>query len=120
MQIPGLAGGLVDASDETAVTLPPARGAVHSAEIEYAMGNLATNKVYAWTADDYQVSEVMQSYFANFIKRSDPNCPGLPEWPAANQGDAVQVMRLDVDSQAEPEQHRDRYLFLDRCYTGTK
>ncbi|MBV9123511.1 MAG: carboxylesterase family protein, partial [Planctomycetes bacterium] len=28
---------------------PGARGAVHSAEIEYALGNLATNKVYDWT-----------------------------------------------------------------------
>ena len=28
---------------------PPPEGAVHSAEIEYAQGNLATNHVYAWT-----------------------------------------------------------------------
>jgi para-nitrobenzyl esterase len=115
--VPGLAGGVVDASDETAVVLPPARGAVHSAEIEYAMGNLATNLVYAWTADDYQVSEVMQSYWANFIKRGDPNCPGLPVWPAANQGAPVQYMRLDVDSRAELDEHRDRYLLLDRIFT---
>ena len=47
---------------------PAARGAVHSAEIEYAMGNLATNKVYAWSDDDYKVSKVMQEYFANFVK----------------------------------------------------
>jgi hypothetical protein len=25
-------------------------------------------------------------------------------------------MRLDVDSRAEPEAHRDRYLFLDTVY----
>src|SRR5262245_10572475 len=35
----------------------PARGAGHSVEIEYAMGNLGTNDVYAWTADDQKVSE---------------------------------------------------------------
>jgi para-nitrobenzyl esterase len=115
--VPGLAGGIVDASDESAVTLPPARGAVHSAEIRYAMGNLATNRVYSWTADDYQVSEVMQSYFANFVKRGDPNCPGLPDWPTANQGEPVHYMRLDVDARAEVEQYRDRYLFLDRVFT---
>jgi para-nitrobenzyl esterase len=114
--MPGLAGGVVDAADEGAVVLPPARGAVHSAEIEYAMGNLATNLVYAWTEDDDQVSEVMQSYFANFIKRGDPNGPGLPEWPSANQGEIVRLMRLDVESRAEPERHRARYLFLDQIY----
>lgn len=113
---PGLAGGVVDASDEEAITLPPARGAVHSAEIEYVMGNLATNKVYAWTPDDYHVSEVMQTYFANFVKTGDPNGPGLALWPAANRGSDIQVMRLDIASRAEPEQHRDRYLFLDQFY----
>ena len=87
---------------------PPARGAVHSAEIEYALGNLAVNDVYAWTDDDYRVSATMQNYFANFIKKADPNSPGLPEWPAIPQ-----VMRLDVQSRAEPDTTRARYLFLD-------
>jgi para-nitrobenzyl esterase len=87
---------------------PPARGAVHSAEIEYALGNLAVNDVYAWTGDDYRVSATMQEYFANFIKKADPNGPGLPEWPVA------QVMRLDVQSRAEPDATRPRYLFLDQ------
>jgi para-nitrobenzyl esterase len=89
------------------------RGASHSAEIEYALGNLATNKVYAWTADDYKVSETMQNFFANFIKTGDPNGAGLPPWPVANKENAVQLMRIDVESRAEPEKHRDRYLFLD-------
>ena len=92
---------------------PGARGASHSAEIEYAMGNLATNKVFAWTADDHKVSEFMQGYFANFVKNGDPNGPGLPEWPAANSGRAVQVMHLDVTPRAEPETVRERYLLLD-------
>ena len=50
------------------------------------MGNLATNKVFAWTADDNKVSEVMQGYFANFVKTGNPNGAGLPKWPAANSG----------------------------------
>lgn len=87
---------------------PPARGAVHSAEIEYALGNLAVNDVYAWTDDDYRVSATMQDYFANFIKKADPNGPGLPEWPVAR------VMRLDVQSRAESDTTRARYLFLDK------
>jgi len=89
-------------------------GAVHSAEIEYALGNLPGNKVFAWTKDDYHVSETMQAYLANFVKTGNPNGPGLPEWPAANRGSQIQFMRLDVESKAEPERHRDRYLFLDQ------
>src|SRR5262249_33939474 len=65
---PGLAGGVVKGAQAKAIRMPPAKGAVHSAEIEYALGNLATNTVYAWTPDDYKVSEIMQAYFANFIK----------------------------------------------------
>jgi para-nitrobenzyl esterase len=111
---PGLAGGVVRGPNARAMAVPPARGAVHSAEIEYAMGNLATNEVYAWTPEDYKVSEVMQGFFANFIKTGNPNGPGLPDWPAADAGDTVRVMRIDVRSGAEPERHGDRYLFLDR------
>jgi para-nitrobenzyl esterase len=93
---------------------PRGGGAVHSAEIEYALGNLATNKVYAWTADDYKVSRVMEDYFANFIKTGDPNGAGLPKWPVANGGARAQFMRLDVDSHAAPERHRGRYVLLDQ------
>jgi para-nitrobenzyl esterase len=111
---PGLAGGVIKGQNARANASPPARGAVHSAEIEYAMGNLATNKVYAWTPDDYKVSELMEEYFANFVKRGDPNGAGLPNWPAVKGGAPVSVMRLDVVSRAEPEQHRARYVFLDQ------
>jgi para-nitrobenzyl esterase len=111
---PGLAGGVVKNSDSSAVKIPPAKGAVHSAEIEYAMGNLSTNKVYAWTPDDYKVSRIMQEYFANFIKTGNPNGPGLPTWPAANKGNNVQVMHIDVTTKAEPETLRDRYIFMDQ------
>ena len=91
-----------------AATLP--RGAVHSAEIEYALGNLGTNKVFAWTPADFRVSETMQSYFANFVRTGNPNGPGLPTWPQASTG---QLLRVDVKTQAAPDNTRPRYLLLD-------
>jgi para-nitrobenzyl esterase len=114
--VPGLAGGIRKGADAKAKAdrPPPPRGAVHSAEIEYALGNLAGNKVYAWTPDDERVSEVMQGYFANFIKSGDPNGPGLPAWPPANHGDVVRFMRIDVDSRLEAAKHEGRYQLLDR------
>jgi len=90
---------------------PRPRGAVHSAEIEYALGNLDYNKVYAWTPDDYRVSKVMQEYFANFIKTGNPNGSGLPNWPEFRKG---QRMIIDVNTRAEPDKVRARYEFLDR------
>jgi para-nitrobenzyl esterase len=109
----GLAGGVSRGPDAGAMTVASERGAVHSAEIEYALGNLATNKVYAWTDDDYKVSWTMEEYFANFIKTGNPNGSKLPKWPAANSDKSVPVMNIDVETRAEPEKHRERYEFLD-------
>ena len=88
------------------------KGAVHSAEIEYALGNLAGNKAYAWTPEDYKVSETLQTYFANFIKTADPNGPGLPEWPAVKPSEE-NYMRIDLKSRAETRQPQ-RYLLLEK------
>jgi carboxylesterase type B len=50
-----------------------------------------------------QVSEVMQGYFANFIKTGDANGGALPKWVAANSGSAMQRMRIDVEPRLEPD-----------------
>jgi para-nitrobenzyl esterase len=89
-------------------------GAVHSSEIEYALGNLPTNLVFNWQSDDYEVSSIIQAYFTNFIKTGDPNGLGLPDWPAVKPGVPATVMHIDVKTAAETEQHRDRYLFLEQ------
>jgi para-nitrobenzyl esterase len=82
---------------------PASTGAAHSAEIEYALGNLDGNRVYAWTDDDRAVSRQVQAYFANFIKTGNPNGAGLPNWPALDArgaGNGTPVMVLDVTPHA--------------------
>jgi para-nitrobenzyl esterase len=90
---------------------PAADGAVHSGEIEYALGNLGGNNVYAWTPEDERVSETMQRFFANFIKTGNPNGTGLPAWPVYASGE---VMVIDVHSRAEHDGARDRRRFMDQ------
>ncbi|MEP1446642.1 MAG: carboxylesterase family protein [Paraglaciecola sp.] len=77
---PALAGGLVEKSKDSPAQ-PSSRGAVHSAEIEYVMGNLASNNVFAWNDDDYAISATFQGYFIRFIKTGDPNSSEFPAWP---------------------------------------
>ncbi len=113
---PGLAGGTTR-SDQPAPPPPPAIGAPHACEIEYCMGNLHLVKEYAWTSDDYKVSETMQNYFANFILTGNPNGAKLPEWPAASPNDPMPpVMILDTESRSVPAKDDGRYLLLDKFY----
>jgi para-nitrobenzyl esterase len=92
-------------------------GASHASEIEFAMGNLPYDKVYAWTPDDYKVSTTMENYFANFIKTGNPNGKGLPKWEPNTKGSTVKFMNIDVNTKLQPESDRGRYLFLDKIYT---
>ncbi len=113
----GLAGGVQKGNNSNAPKMPTPKGAVHSAEIEYAMGNLPYNKVYAWTPDDYAVSKVMQEYFANFIKKGDPNGSGLPQWPATTSSNTVPVMQIDVHPKAVPSPFEQRYHLMEQYAT---
>ena len=113
---PGLAGGVVKDDGSGKVNkVQPALGASHSSEIEYAMGNLYSNKVFAWTADDYKVSKTMQAFFVNFIKTHDPNGAGLPKWTPI-QATPKSVMVIDVNTSLQPEQHPERYQYMDTFY----
>ncbi len=51
-----------------------ARGASHTAEISYMYGN---PRNVVWTDEDKKLSDIMTSYWANFIATGDPNGKGL-------------------------------------------
>lgn len=97
---------------------PAPLGAVHSAEIEYALGNLDVNPLYQWQTEDHRVSTLMQRYFANFIKQGNPNGQGLVNWPRFSQGN-----RLVIDSSPRVQDMAPlhaRYLFHRRYYANQK
>lgn len=112
----GLAGGTVEKSSDTPETPKPV-GAPHACEIEYCMGNLHLVDDYAWTVDDYKVSEEMSNYFANFIKTGNPNAEGLPQWDAAKAKDNTPpVLVIDVQSKQIKTDTDGRYRFLDKAF----
>ena len=112
----GLAGGTVK-KEGNIPKAPEAVGAPHACEIEYCMGNLHLVKEYAWTADDFKVSNTMLDYFANFIKTGNPNGDKLPEWTAAKAGDVTSpVMIIDTESKTVKAPNDARYEFLDKAY----
>jgi len=94
-------------------------GAVHSAEIEYALGNLDGNPVYAWTADDRETSRLLQGYFARFIKHGNPNGEGLPRWPAvAESGGGLWRQTIDARPRSVVDNGAARQAFLQEFYAS--
>ena len=100
-----------------------APGAVHSADIEYAMGTLDTNEYYDWNEDDYAISKLFLTYYANFCKTGNPNGKGLPLWTAITKEnlEAAPVMKIDVESKviASPEKE-NAYRTLEKFYRSKK
>ncbi len=114
-----LAGGVREKTDEEKSQKPQiAPGAVHSADIEYAMGNLATNGYFDWQEEDYAVSKTFLSFYANFCKTGNPNGDGLPTWtPINNSLDNAPVMQIDVESKEVASSALERaYRTLERFY----
>lgn len=109
-----LAGGVTKDTTGKAPKAALPKGAVHSAEIEYALGNLPTNRVYDWQPDDYAVSEIMQAMFANFIKTGNPNGLGVPEWKPVINGKPAEVMIINVDSKSVTAANDARYEFMNK------
>ncbi|RYE27086.1 MAG: carboxylesterase family protein [Sphingobacteriaceae bacterium] len=96
-------------------TVDKAVGASHASDIEYSLGNLSSNKVYAWTPEDFKASETMQDYFVNFVKTGNPNGGSLPKWYGL-QSSQPKVMVIDAESKSQPEKNLRRYVLMDSFF----
>jgi len=96
---------------------PGNEGAVHSADIEYAMGNLKTNSAFEWTEEDFAVSQTFMHFYINFIKNLDPNGEGLPVWRPINGEPVAPVMQIDVVSEEKVDEANEKaYQLLDEIF----
>ena len=111
-----LAGGVKDKDPNAPAPLQIPDGAVHSADIEYAMGTLSTNEVFEWQPVDHAISHVFQRFYANFIRTGNPNGEGLPTWTALS-ADTAPVMIIDsVSAEVADPVVEHRYRLLDAFY----
>lgn len=120
-KVAGLAGGVKDKTEAEEVVenkIPEIHGAVHSADIEYAMGNLPTNRVYDWQPEDYMVSDIFMGYYANFVKTGNPNGIGLPQWLPLDNSDSPGFMVIDVKTRMETDAGAERrYRRMNEIFT---
>ena len=115
-KVAALAGGVIDAKEGEAPA-PQDKGAVHSADIEYAMGTLPTNRVYDWQPADYMISDIFSQYYINFVKTGNPNGLGLPEWPSTNGKAIAPVLQIDENTVVKTDaQMEKRYEFIDKLF----
>lgn len=78
-------------------------GAFHTGEVAYAYNNLKFVKRCNFVAVDNRLADVMSSYWANFVKKGDPNGPGLPKWPGYDtKGYATQILEEQVETKRLP------------------
>ncbi|MCJ1441104.1 MAG: hypothetical protein MMC23_001590 [Stictis urceolatum] len=73
---------------------PPGQsnGAFHGSEINYAFNNIPygttlQGQTLNWTSTDYNIAEIMSSYWVNFIGTGDPNGGNLTRWEPSSQSD---------------------------------
>lgn len=95
----------------------------HSSELWYTFRSLREGvpPVRQWTQWDYDLAELINTYWANFIRTGDPNGDRLPYWPESGDnlgfvllGDGVRGMRRSGEKlEALMEEYVQREFEID-------
>ena len=89
---------------------PRSLGAYHSGDLAYHFNNVGLVGI-GWEDWDYQLADIISSYWVNFANTGNPNGAGLPPWPAYGQeADVVQEFGSEVKAVQHPR-HAELDLF---------
>ena len=96
-------------------------GAYHGAELWYTFNNIPYSDYsnVTWYDYDYVVEDRMSNYWANFIRKGDPNADGLPEFIKTTDK-ANETMWLGNSWGAGPIADSKRIDFIERWYATLK
>lgn len=90
-------------------------GTPHGVDVPYVFQTLSRNDPRI-DASDFELSELMATYWTNFAKHGDPNGEGLPSWPAFTARDG-RLLYLGNTVQLGPVPSLEALKTLDRYFS---
>ena len=90
----------------------PDYGAFHTSEVPYALHTLHLWK-RPWQQQDYDVQELMSSYWIQFIKTGNPNGNGLIQWEPYNKATGA-ILEIDSNTVLKPALFKKEFDLLEK------
>jgi para-nitrobenzyl esterase len=88
-------------------------GAFHTIELKFLTGWFRPSYWGEADAEDKKILDLMTGYWTQFAKASDPNGPGLPQWPVYDPK-ADLVLEIGHQVKPRPTPHSDRFPVFER------
>jgi para-nitrobenzyl esterase len=99
---------------------PAGYGAPHASELPYVFHQLTEHGRSAPTAKDEALSEMMRTYWTNFVKTGDPNGSGLPKWPPYSNS-KPQVLHIEAENtKSGPLVNEKGLMVLDEYFASRR
>ncbi|MDB5278369.1 MAG: carboxylesterase family protein [Ferruginibacter sp.] len=94
----------------------PNYGAFHTSEVPFALHTLHLwNR--PWKQSDFDVQELMSTYWLQFIKTGNPNGNGLPQWNAYDKAKGT-ILEINTTATAKPGLYKNEFELLDKLKAG--
>lgn len=87
-------------------------GSPHGQDVDFVFKTLKKED----TDTDYELSDIMATYWTNFAKYGDPNGEGLPEWPEFTEDNHVTMVLKGDDPYPAPVPDEDAMWILNSYF----